>query len=115
MENKNIEYYMNLPYTLEFTKGIGEDNYFYVRVKELEGCASYGDTLREAYESIREAMEGWIEVKLEYGDPVPEPVDDDYSGKFNVRIPKSLHKHLTVMAEKEGVSLNQYVLYKLSR
>ena len=37
-----------------------------------------------------------------------------FSGKFLVRIPKSLHYKLTIEAEKEGVSLNQYVLYKLS-
>ncbi|WP_042226876.1 toxin-antitoxin system HicB family antitoxin, partial [Paenibacillus popilliae] len=38
-----------------------------------------------------------------------------YSGKFNVRIPKTLHRQLAEQSEREGVSLNQYVLYKLSR
>lgn len=56
-----------------------------------------------------------IETKLEFGYPIPEPVDQDYSGKFNVRVPKTLHKQLVVAAEAEGVSLNQYVVYKLSR
>jgi predicted HicB family RNase H-like nuclease len=60
-------------------------------------------------------MEGWIEAKLENGFPVPEPVRDyKYSGKFVVRLPKSLHARLAMEAEKEGVSLNQYTLYKLS-
>jgi predicted HicB family RNase H-like nuclease len=60
-------------------------------------------------------MEGWIETKLENGFTVPEPIgDDQYSGKFVVRLPKSLHKRLSIEAEKEGVSLNQYTLYKLS-
>lgn len=40
---------------------------------------------------------------------------DAYSGKLVVRIPRSLHKALKEAAEVEGVSLNQYMLYKLSR
>ncbi|MDR0877804.1 MAG: type II toxin-antitoxin system HicB family antitoxin [Treponema sp.] len=31
-----------------------------------------------------------------------------------VRIPKTLHAHLAIEAQREGVSLNQYALYKLS-
>ncbi|MNH44296.1 HicB family protein [compost metagenome] len=56
-----------------------------------------------------------IETKLEYGDPISEPVDHKYSGKFNVRVPKTLRKQLAQEAEEEGVSLNQYVVYKLSK
>lgn len=37
-----------------------------------------------------------------------------YSGKLVLRIPRSLHKALKEAADIEGVSLNQYMLYKLS-
>lgn len=40
---------------------------------------------------------------------------EEYSGKLVLRIPKSLHKELKEQAEIEGVSLNQYMLYKLAR
>ena len=40
---------------------------------------------------------------------------EEYSGKPVLRIPRSLHKALKEAAEIEGVSLNQYMLYKLSR
>lgn len=40
---------------------------------------------------------------------------EEYSGKLVLRIPRSLHKELKEQAEIEGVSLNQYMLYKLSR
>jgi predicted HicB family RNase H-like nuclease len=60
-------------------------------------------------------MEGWIETKMANGFPVPEPVNESqYSGKFVLRLPKTLHAHLAQEAEKEGVSLNQYALYRLS-
>ena len=114
---KNVEYYMNLPYNYIVQPITDESgSYFYARVLELDGCQSTGETFEEAYENLREAMEGWIETKLEGGVEVPLPVGyDDFSGKFVVRIPKSLHYRLTIEAEQEGVSLNQYALYKLSK
>lgn len=40
---------------------------------------------------------------------------EEYSGKLVLRIPRSLHKSLKEAAQVEGVSLNQYLVYKLSR
>ena len=39
---------------------------------------------------------------------------DQYSGPIVLRIPRSLHKQLKEAAAVEGVSLNQYMLYKLA-
>src|SRR6184192_1178752 len=51
-------------------------------------------------------------------DSLPEPrvgpQRREYSGKFNVRVPKSLHAALAREAEAEGVSLNQLVVAKLA-
>ena len=51
-------------------------------------------------------------------DSLPEPPvgpqKREYSGKFNVRVPKSLHAALASEAEAEGVSLNQLVVAKLA-
>jgi predicted HicB family RNase H-like nuclease len=47
-------------------------------------------------------------------EPPVEPQRHEYSGRFNVRIPKSLHAALVSEAEAEGVSLNQLVLAKLA-
>lgn len=114
---KEVRDYLELPYNFIIQPITDESgSYFYARVLELDGCQSTGETFEEAYENIKEAMEGWIETKLEAGYEVPLPVGyDDFSGKFIVRIPKSLHYKLSVEAEQEGVSLNQYALYKLSR
>jgi len=57
----------------------------------------------------------WIDRLI---DSLPEPVVGpqrwEYSGKFNVRVPKSLHAALASEAEAEGVSLNQLVVAKLA-
>lgn len=45
-----------------------------------------------------------------------EPVEPEktYSGAISLRVPKSLHKSLVEEAEREGVSLNQLILAKIS-
>ena len=113
----NVKDYMKLPYTRLVQEMNDESgHYFYGRILELDGCQSKGGTLEELYESLNEAMEGYLEVKIENGLPVAVPERmEDYSGKFNVRLPKSLHQRLAIEASREGVSLNQLVLYKLAQ
>lgn len=113
---KTVQEYMDLPYNY-IIKPVNDESgfYFYSHVLEFDGCQSTGETFEEAYKNLRDAMKGWIETKLENGFPIPLPIGyQNYSGKFIVRIPKSLHYRLSIEAEKEGVSLNQYALYKLS-
>lgn len=117
MDKKDVKYYMSLPYNY-LIQPISDESgsYYYGRVLELDGCQSTGETFEEAYNSLLEAMEGWLEAKIEYGDTIPEPLgDENYSGKFVIRIPKSLHRKLAIEAEQEGISLNQYAMYKLSK
>lgn len=68
---------------------------------------------REEEKSLAKAIEmkDGITINL---DDLKESLEE-YSGKLIVRIPKSLHKELKDAAKIEGVSLNQYMLYKLSR
>ena len=108
--------YLGLPYHIIIQHILDESgSYYFATVQEFDGCMSHGDTYAEAFENIQEAMEGWIVTKLENGLSVPKPVDESqYSGKFVIRVPKTLHARLVMEAEKEGVSLNQYALYRLS-
>mgnify|MGYP002588146882 CR=1 FL=1 len=113
----SVNDYLELPYNYIIQKINDESGeYYYAHVLELDGCQSDGDTFDEAYRNLCEAMKGYIQTKLDNGYDVPLPrCADDYSGKFIVRLPKSLHQSLVIEAQKEGVSLNQYALYKLSR
>lgn len=112
---KTVEDYMKLPYRMELTPDIDEGG-FAVSFPDLPGCLSIGDSVEEAYKNAIEAKRAWIESALEDGININEPSDiEDYSGQFKIRIPKSLHKSLAEHSKKEGISMNQYCLYLLSK
>lgn len=111
-----IKDYMKLPYT-RLVQEINDEtgHYFYGRILELDGCHTTADSLNELYDDLNSIMESYIEVKLENNLPIPIPQSaEKYSGKFVVRLPKTLHQKLAIEAQKEGVSLNQLALYKLA-
>ena len=109
-----LEYYLNLKYPITFYPE--KEGGYTAIIRDLPGCMTQGETLSEAMENIEEARELWIETVYETGKKdVPLPsTENEYSGRLLLRIPKSLHRHLSEGAEKEGVSLNQYILSLLS-
>lgn len=111
---KTVKEYMALPYTIEITPDEGT---YFIKVKELDGCMSIGDTRSDALVMIEDAMREWLTVAIEdnLDIPLPEAMQvDRYSGKFPLRIPKTLHRKLAENADKDGTSLNQYMVMLLS-
>lgn len=108
---RTVEEYLALPYTIEVYKDDSDGDLAYVAlVVELPGCLTQADTFEELEEMVQDAMRAWIESALEDGAPVPEPRQaEEYSGKFVVRVPRSLHRQLAMTAERDGMSLNSYV------
>lgn len=52
----------------------------------------------------------------EEGIEIPEPDSlEAYSGQFKLRIPRSLHRSLAEHSQREGISMNQYCVYLLSK
>ena len=117
MAARSVEEYLRLPYTIEVIREEGEDYLgWFAHVAELPGCLTQADTFEELGPMIEDAMRAWIESALEDGQPVPEPRPvETYSGKFVVRVPRSLHRELVELAEREGVSLNALVNVALGR
>jgi antitoxin HicB len=111
---EEVKRILALPYARELVRN--EDGTWHARVVEFPGCMTEGDTQESALTGLEDAMAGWVEIHLEDGDPIPAPIAiDDFSGKFMVRIPKSLHRDLARRADAEGVSLNQYVSTSLAQ
>ena len=114
--HKDLKYYLNLPYPVQLTQQHEDgDEYWLAEIQDLPGCVSDGVTPDEAIQNVEDAKQLWIETQIEDGLEVPEPTRaDDYSGKFLVRMPKTLHQRLAEQAKKEGTSLNQHVIVLLS-
>lgn len=89
---------------------------FEARVRELPDVVDFGDTWEEAYELAVDTIQTTAEIMAERGRRMPEPgaVEDDYSGRVTLRIPKSLHRRLAEQAEHESISLNQYLVSLLA-
>jgi antitoxin HicB len=86
-------------------------------VPELKGCLADGDNPEEALDNLKSVIETWLEVAREDGMEIPEPrtyTDSEYSGRFTLRVPRTLHRQLAQEAEMEGVSLNQFILSLIS-
>lgn len=50
-----------------------EDQAFIVTVPELPGCKTHGSTYEEAIQQGKDAIESWIMVAREFGQPIPPP------------------------------------------
>ena len=111
---KSIDYYMALPYKLEIVPD-AEGGYV-ARYPELPGCITVGDTLEDTVNHVLDAKREWLLAAREDGIRINEPASaDNYSGQFKLRIPKSLHRSLAEHSKAEGISMNQYCLYLLTR
>src|SRR4051812_10906224 len=94
-----------------------EDGAYVARVPALgPGIAADGPTPADAAREITQVAEAVIEDMRADGEPLP-PEDSraGYSGKINLRMPRSLHEELDRLATAEGVSLNQEMLTLLAR
>ncbi len=112
---KNLEYYMNLPYKLEIVPDT-EEGGFVASYPELRGCITCADTLEQLVVNAEDCKREWLAAALEDGIEIPEVGDvSEYSGQFKLRIPKSLHKSLAEHSKAEGISMNQYCLYLLTK
>ena len=90
---------------LSTAEGVG----YLIEFPDLPGCISDGDTIDEVITNGFAAQSDWIAAMREAGSPIPPPgaeSADGYSGKWQLRTPKSLHRALVERARREGPSLN---------
>ncbi len=89
---------------------------YFIQFPDLPGCMTQVEERDDIGAMADEIRELWIEAVYERGDDIPLPsTSAGYSGKFVMRIPRSLHRTLAESAEREGVSLNQYASVLLAR
>ena len=95
-----------------------EDQGYIAVAPDLPGASAWGKTETEAIKELHTAIALWLKAARKVGNPIPGPSnrsDVNYSGKFLMRVPRRLHAELAHAAKAQGVSLNQYVLYVLTK
>lgn len=116
---KDLKYYMNLDYEVVHRKLSDAEGGGYIAFIPLLGKYTFqadGKTIEEALDNLEKVKKELFKDFLKKGYEIPEPLrEQDYSGKFIMRVPKFLHKNLVEEAKKNNTSLNQYVLTLLSR
>lgn len=92
------------------------DGTFRGEIMELPGCIASGETASETLTALEDVARSWILAALERKQNIPDPIEsnNDFSGRLVLRIPKSLHKKASWIAEREGVSLNHLITTSLS-
>lgn len=112
---KILNDYIVMPYHMEIVED-KEEGGFVVSYPDLPGCITCGETIENAVANAMGAKKAWLKAALEDGIEINEPDNlETYSGQFKLRIPRSLHRSLAEHSKKEGVSMNQYCVYLLSK
>ena len=112
---KKFDEYMDMPYRMEIVEDKDEGGYV-VSFPDLPGCITCGETIESAVANAIDAKKVWLETAISQGIEIREPASlENYSGQFKLRLPRSLHRALAEHSQREGVSMNQYCVYLLSK
>ena len=92
-----------------------QDGEFVGLCAEFQGLSWLATAPEEALKGIRAMVRDCIVDIRGNGEPIPQPIATrQYSGKFMVRVPPEVHRHLAIEAAESGVSLNRIASAKLA-
>ena len=106
---ESVQEYLKEPYARILIPD--EEGGFSAEILEFPGCFAEGDTADEAMQALDRAADAWIQAALDQGQAIPPPFrNQGYGGKIALRLPRSLHRQATEFAERDGTSLNQFLV-----
>ncbi|MEW6265336.1 MAG: toxin-antitoxin system HicB family antitoxin [Thermodesulfobacteriota bacterium] len=93
-----------------------EDGEYVGLCAEFPGLSWLARTPEAAWKGIRQVVANVVRDMRKNGEPLPVPLAArPYSGKFMVRVPPEVHRHLAIQAAEAGISLNRLATLKLTR
>jgi predicted RNase H-like HicB family nuclease len=107
--NKNLNYYLNLPwtYTIE-TETHNELSYYVIYVNELPGICTDSESLDEGMSEIKNLIACAVEIYEEKGEPVPEPINKElFKGKILYRTDSKRHFLIAKAAQRMHKSISK--------
>jgi predicted RNase H-like HicB family nuclease len=106
---KDLKYYLGLnwSYTIEQNSHKGK-KFYIIRVNELPGVCTDAKTVEQGIQDIQEAIAATIELYLEQGDPIPEPIrKEEFKGNIAYRTTSERHYFLAKLALERHMSMNK--------
>lgn len=92
-----------------------EEGDWLAHFEELPNVSAFGDSPENALLELQEAWSAMKESYVNHNEPIPiAPSKKEYSGQFNIRIDRRVHRALAIEAAQAGISLNALVAQKLS-
>lgn len=92
-----------------------EDQEFVGLCAEFPSLSWLASTPEKALKGISSVVKECMEDMAQSNEDVPSPISSrHYSGKFMVRVPPEVHRHLAIEAAESGVSLNRIASAKLA-
>jgi predicted HicB family RNase H-like nuclease len=92
-----------------------EDGEFVGLCAEFPSLSWLDGTPEDALKGVRSLVSECIVDMAKNIEPIPSPIATrQYSGKFMVRVPPEVHRHLAIEAAESGISLNRVASAKLA-
>ena len=109
MTKKNLDYYLNLPYTF-IIDWSDVDRCFLGSIVELERNMTCGQTREEVLSNLKEALISYVTTSLDNNMEIPEPLNiKDFKGSLTYRTSKERHYMLAKQAKLYGKSINAFI------
>ncbi|RJP50502.1 MAG: type II toxin-antitoxin system HicB family antitoxin [Anaerolineaceae bacterium] len=88
-----------------------EDQVYIIRVLELPGCVTHGDTIKEAWANSDEAVLGVLETLEAKREPLPTPAASaNKQAQFPLRLSEKVHHVVKAISDVRGISMNDLIL-----
>lgn len=92
-----------------------DDRWYLGMCLEFPNLSANGLTAHEAIAAVeKKVTEELAIIRAAEDEPPQSLTDHHYSGRLLARLPPTLHAKLAVEAAEQGVSLNQWMIHKLS-
>ena len=114
MNENTLDFYKSLNYKIQVEFST-EDNCWYASIPDLWDTSADAETPEKAFQKAFRLKDEILELAYKDGRDIPLPRPDiEYSGRFLLRVPKTLHAKLAAEAEREGTSINRLAIQFLS-
>jgi len=114
VKNKNLKYYLDLPWTYILQEDIDNKGkkIYILSVNELPGVKTDAYSREEAFEEIKDALRAAIELYIKMGDRIPEPKKmsaKKFKGNITYRTTQERHNQLADEAKKRKIPINKLI------